>query len=323
MQDDSEMKSMETAILDKRQIRKVYSSIGFSYVLFSVTSIIGQILLSIVMQIWQPDISENIVVNLSIIFSVLIMYLVGFPVFWLLFRNIPVLKKIKKQHMGFGTLAVIFLVCVSMVYIGNMLGTALMVIMNQITGKQMVNTVQVLVETANPFVIFLATIIVAPVMEELMYRKLLIDRTIPYGEGSSILISGLLFGLAHGNFYQFFYAFALGIIFAYVYVRSGNVIYTIILHMMINVMGSIVPMYMLRMTESQSLVGYLIIITYGLFMIGLVVLGVVLLVCYRKRIVIKPGFISVKGEIKPSVMVLNIGMLGYLVVSSFMFFLGS
>lgn len=323
MQDDSEINSVETAMFDKRQIRKVYSSIGFSYVVFSVISIMGQILLSMVMQIWKPDISENMVVNLSIISSVLIMYLTGFPVFWLLFRNIPVLKKIKKQNMGFGTLAVIFLVCVSMVYIGNIVGTVLMVIINQITGIKMVNTVQVLVAKANPSVIFLATIVVAPVMEEMMYRKLLIDRTIPYGEGGSIFISGLLFGLAHGNFYQFFYAFALGVIFAYVYVRSGNVVYTIILHMMINFMGSMIPMFMLRLGESQSLVNNLVIITYGLFIIGLVVLGVVLLACYRKQIVIKPGLISAKGEIHPSVMVFNIGMLGYLVISSFMFFLES
>ena len=43
-----------------------------------------------------------------------------------------------------------------------------------------------------------------------MFRKLLIDRIVPFGQRVAVVVSGLAFGLFHGNFYQFFYAFSLG-----------------------------------------------------------------------------------------------------------------
>ena len=46
--------------------------------------------------------------------------------------------------------------------------------------------------------------IIAPIFEELTFRKLLIDRTIKYGGTISVLLSGLLFAFFHGNLSQFF-----------------------------------------------------------------------------------------------------------------------
>lgn len=81
--------------------------------------------------------------------------------------------------------------------------------------------------------------VLAPIFEELVFRKLIIDRTIRYGELMSILFSSLAFGLFHCNLYQIFYAFVLGLILGYVYVRTGNVILTIIMHMCVNASSSV------------------------------------------------------------------------------------
>ena len=56
----------------------------------------------------------------------------------------------------------------------------------------------------------------------------------------SILLSGLLFGLFHGNLFQFFYAAAVGMILAYVYTRTGRYLWCVAMHAIINLMGSIV-----------------------------------------------------------------------------------
>ncbi len=74
----------------------------------------------------------------------------------------------------------------------------------------------------------------APIFEELVFRKLIIDRTRRYGEVLAIVYSSVAFGLFHCNVYQIFYAFAIGLILGYVYVRTGNVILTIIIHMIMN-----------------------------------------------------------------------------------------
>lgn len=81
--------------------------------------------------------------------------------------------------------------------------------------------------------------VLAPIFEELVFRKLIIDRTIRYGELMSIVFSSLAFGLFHCNLYQVFYAFVLGLILGYVYVRTGNIILTIIMHMCVNASSSV------------------------------------------------------------------------------------
>ena len=59
-------------------------------------------------------------------------------------------------------------------------------------------------------------------------------------EIAAILLSGFMFDLFHKNLQQFIYATVIGIIFAYIYIRTGRLRYSIILHMLINFMGSVV-----------------------------------------------------------------------------------
>lgn len=49
-----------------------------------------------------------------------------------------------------------------------------------------------------------------------------------------------MFGMAHGNFSQFFYAFGIGILWAYVYAKTGKVRYTIGFHMLFNLLGGVI-----------------------------------------------------------------------------------
>ena len=86
--------------------------------------------------------------------------------------------------------------------------------------------------------IFLFMVVLAPIFEEIFYRRVVIDRLRRYGDIPAIIISGLMFGLIHGNFSQFFYAAFLGMVFGAVYVYTGKLGYSVFLHMLINFMGS-------------------------------------------------------------------------------------
>ena len=48
-----------------------------------------------------------------------------------------------------------------------------------------------------------------------------------------------MFGLFHLNLFQFFYAFGLGLMFGYVYMRTSQLRYSIVMHMIINFNGSV------------------------------------------------------------------------------------
>ncbi len=76
--------------------------------------------------------------------------------------------------------------------------------------------------------------LIGPVMEELIFRKTIIDNFAKYGVGAAILVSALNFGLVHGNFSQFFMTFAFGIVLGFVYSYTGNVKYTIAMHCTLN-----------------------------------------------------------------------------------------
>ena len=90
------------------------------------------------------------------------------------------------------------------------------------------------------YVTFFVVCVIAPIGEEFIFRKLLIDKTLPFGELASCLLSGIVFGLFHGNLRQAIYATALGLVLAYVYVKTRNIVYPIIMHAVVNLLGSIV-----------------------------------------------------------------------------------
>lgn len=80
----------------------------------------------------------------------------------------------------------------------------------------------------------------APIAEELVFRGISLGaaRSALMWEKSDILaviLSALLFGLAHGNTVQFCYAFPVGIILAIITVWSSSLILSILLHITINV----------------------------------------------------------------------------------------
>lgn len=72
--------------------------------------------------------------------------------------------------------------------------------------------------------------IVAPVAEEFMFRDLLLKPLRAYGDLTAAVVSGILFGLYHGNFDQFAYASIVGFFYAVIAIRFNSIIPTMILH---------------------------------------------------------------------------------------------
>lgn len=91
-----------------------------------------------------------------------------------------------------------------------------------------------MIVSINPIYTAVTVGILGPVFEELIFRKKLIDCTIKYGEGVAILSSGIMFGLFHTSVTQFFYATGMGMLWAYIYIKTGRIRYSIIYHIINN-----------------------------------------------------------------------------------------
>jgi len=143
-------------------------------------------------------------------------------------KPVPICELIVLTLSGYGFTSIF-------AYLGMSLNTGIVYL---ITGK--LKTLKDTAIVANAFdevpIVLLITyvVILGPLLEELIFRKLLIDKLRPFGYTVSIVTSGIMFGAYHMNLEQFFYAAFLGIILGSIYYKTGNFLYTFISHAAFN-----------------------------------------------------------------------------------------
>lgn len=160
------------------------------------------------------------------------------PVMLLLTRRLPA-RKPEKNRLSLGKFLALVCICYACMMVGNLVGIGV----NSLLSPGSIDLIGQLATAAGLSAeTVIAFVVLAPVFEELVFRKVIVDRVLPFGEWPAILFSGITFGLFHGNLTQFFYAALLGMVLAYVYIRTGNVLYTIGLHACINFLGGVLPL---------------------------------------------------------------------------------
>ena len=218
-------------------MKKTMNSIGWKYGLMAIVYIILNYGISILLRAFAPDFTEKNSILLTYAMVIFTVDMVCFPLVLLLTSKMPK-AEIEKKRLGFGK----FLLCILLMYGLILVGAVIGSIINfglTIPFKSEENTqiVELLVNS-NSFLRILIVGIIGPIFEELIFRKVLIDHVAPKGELVAILASGIMFGLFHGNFQQCFFAGLIGCLFAYIYLKTGRVIYTILLHMILNTITS-------------------------------------------------------------------------------------
>lgn len=106
--------------------------------------------------------------------------------------------------------------------------------------------------------LFVGAVILAPLTEELLFRGLLLHLFTPYGQRTAILLSSLLFALAHGNFPQMPHALIAGALLAYAAISGKSVLYPILFHTVYNLFvffdGVFSPLWLLVISSALALV---------------------------------------------------------------------
>ena len=77
-------------------------------------------------------------------------------------------------------------------------------------------------------------IIIAPLVEEMIYRGFILKTISPYSKTAAVFVSAIAFGLMHGNIPQAASAFCTGIIYAVIAVKSGSIFPSMIIHSLNN-----------------------------------------------------------------------------------------
>jgi len=80
-------------------------------------------------------------------------------------------------------------------------------------------------------------ICIAPVLEEIVFRGVLMTYLKKYGIQTAIIVSSLFFGISHYNIYMIIPAFFIGIVLAYVSYKY-SIKYSILLHILLNIVAN-------------------------------------------------------------------------------------
>ena len=209
----------------------------------------------------MEDVNRGLV---SILLSTLPLYLIGLPAAVFLFGKLSSFTdNTEKQDFDSFRLMNYFFVCYSFLFAGGLLSSWLKNFLSKALGKTVSDPASLLIISDVPgWLLILATVIIAPIGEEFLFRYLPYKKLCGFGILPYMLISSFCFSLFHMNFFQGIYTFPAALVFSYVYAKSGKLRFPIILHMMINLMGSVLaPLFSKSMEASLYFTSLILLIS--------------------------------------------------------------
>lgn len=298
---------------DLKAAKRQFSRIGLSILVILVLATVFQLVMLNAAFFHFPDLLQS---SWGIwIVTFLPQYAIAMPVGMLMLKKVPATRP-AQNRLGISRGVKFGFICLFLMYTGNLIGTLLTTAAGLLSSTEVVNPLMNYLTGDNLPAQFLIIVILAPLLEELIFRRMLIDRMCTYGGKTAVILSALLFGLYHGNFSQFFYAFGLGLAFGYIYLNTGRLRYSVIAHMVINFMGSILAPELLKRlptepAESLTAVSPWVLIYYGYVLLLIVgsLVGFVLLCMNARNLRFPAGQLELPRGKRFRVSCLNAGML--------------
>ena len=133
------------------------------------------------------------------IIQVVCMYLIGYPVFRIALIGVPT-KREAKSKMSLAELTVAFLICMAGVQIGAYIGNFVTIIISLFTGYVPEDTTSILITESPIWLVVLVVVIIGPIVEELIFRRVFIDKLSRFGERLAIVVSAVAFGTSISSF---------------------------------------------------------------------------------------------------------------------------
>lgn len=291
-----ENRNVQTAVA-----KSCFSRLGGALVVMAVGIVVTQLVLAIALEVLTRLGVEAVQTPfVGWLLTFLPIYVVGIPLAVAVMKRLP-MEPGEQTRLGAGQVVLLVLMCFPIMYVGNLVGN---VVSAFFSAGQAENALVGMVEQMTIWKA-LTVAVIAPILEEYLFRKQLIDRCVQYGEKTAILFSGLTFALFHMNLFQFFYAFGLGLLMGYVYVRTRRLRYPVIMHMAVNFTGAVLAPWVMAQVDwetlayldfqavdeallAQVLPGLALYLGYLLLYMGMAVVGLVLLAASRRKLTFQP-----------------------------------
>ena len=269
--------------MEQSNAKNVFSRIGFAQVAgIAASVIVGRLIITPLVTSSNIEKTFETVGASGLVLMIYVPQVAFLLAYWLSVRTMPVMDW-QKESLGFKSIAKIFLMMYFVTSVINQIGAA--ITKTAPAGGSTQLDILAKMQTTKLPVGIMIPVIIGPVLEELIFRKLMLDRTRGYGEKTAVIFSAICFGLFHGNLTQFLYASCAGLFLGYVYCKTGKVLYTILMHMLLNATSSaillLIPVFENLHADGAviSIVGLvLLLILLGLMSIS----GLILLIRWIK-----------------------------------------
>lgn len=297
---------------EKKQLRRYYFRLSWIIIsLVFVFSILNTLILYISEGIIgdgfskeQLEAGKNIIRNTPVMSAI---YSYGFPIAadiaalgtGLLITKCNIFKKYKVSRMSGKDFLRFTALSFGLVTVGsfiNIIITALISAISSSSGFSIEDTAVSIAPAGNPLwldvIVYLYICLLGPVLEELIFRGVLLEGLRKYGNTFGIIMSSVLFGLMHQNFSQCIPAICMGIVWAYMAVKFDSILPSTLLHIINNSMSAILLILMgnIDLTSIEGMTQTLL--TSIPLLISLMINMLIRLACVIASIVIIISFFS-------------------------------
>jgi membrane protease YdiL (CAAX protease family) len=260
---------------ERLSLLRSFNKLGLQFSLFVL---IVNVLSLVLSQFLKPLIGSN--ADLDLLLTQLIssapMYLIAFPLFVLYTGSIGDLRSHRFFDQKYSPSPKEFLLwallVLSALYVSNYLSIFVTGIIGLLRSSPLTNLVERSFSLNTPFQLlssFFFGVILAPLVEEIMLRGIVLNRLRKYGDVFAVLFSSFIFALLHCNIAQIIYAFLPACVFGYVFLKTGTLKYTILLHMLANFFG-MMAIPLLAASENIILVALAGLLVMAISIFGLV-----------------------------------------------------
>lgn len=254
------MTSNNESKANKKLMKKDFNKLGITLIMHEL--ILNVIMIaagigSVIMQVIKnPNVSEDQVgnifenTNFTGTMSIIAVMLAFIPI--LIYRKKKFFQYDLKVRNKKITLKIVIIGFVILSSLNNILGVfanGLECGLNAIglSASSALNNLKDLDKLTIPMVMYAC--IIGPVFEEFIYRGAVLRSFEKYGRWFAILISSILFGLMHGNFYQIFMAIGVGIILGYL-ATEYSIKLSILLHIINNTLVTVLSQITSHFSEN-------------------------------------------------------------------------
>lgn len=277
--------------MDKKQIRKTANRVGIGLLLYEgilllvvgahiafdmIAALLGKPQLQENEVLYDAFVDEYLVQFTEYAVSTIIAVLLGTAVLFFFFRKTIKPKEMFLEKRKMTAMQLLQFVCL---FLGtqllfDLLGTVLERGLNCF-GLTATESIEAVTSQSTTISMFIYACLVGPIVEELIYRGLVLHSFQKYGKMFALIVSSVLFGVMHGNLPQGIFAFGVGLILGYV-AMEYSLVWSIVLHIINNMVLCDLLSYLISGFSEQIQNG----IIYGLFILGAVISVVIL---WKKR----------------------------------------